>query len=45
MTDLKDVEAKDGNMVLWRCFVEALRSKAEKKELPDSRFSEVEQED
>jgi len=30
VTILEDVEAKDGNVVRWRCFVEALRSKAEK---------------
>jgi hypothetical protein len=30
VTNLTDVEAKDGNILRWRCFVETLRSKAEK---------------
>ena len=30
VTNLADVEAKDGNLVRWRCFVQTLRPKAEK---------------
>jgi hypothetical protein len=46
VTNLADVEAKEGNVVRWRCFVEELHSKAEKHYwLAGSRVSDLKQGD